>query len=317
MPKVSSTFAPLTRFGSDVVQTRTVADALQLDGLHLVLIELLFLLVARLFLFSSPKKQITQVPVPASTAAPDQQPASPAEASSQTQVEEKPAKEVKSEPATKRIENKLYSQLMIDRLLWHFVSFVDPSLAPLLPPHAVDASVAVCPLSTWTTTFTQDALIVKQHPERPGLYASTDHFPEVDLRAIYEMMVNLEVRKSWDSLTERTEPLEQLPYHRGSADYLALRSLFPIKAKDLVLLSTYASLPPTSDGRRRIIAAAKSVKHPEKPPGTPGYSRMDIDISGFLLEDHPDRGTLFTQISSVLSLTCLIWRLRPVPESSG
>lgn len=194
-------------------------------------------------------------------------------------------------------ESKLYPQALVDRLLWHFVSYADPLLLPLLPPTAADPSIPICELEQWNVTFTQDALMVRQHPDESAIYASTNHFPNVPLRSIYEMMVNLEVRSSWDSLTERAELLERLPHSRGGAVYLALRSLFPIKAKDLVLLSAHATLPPTTDGRKRVISAARSVEHPVKPPGTPGYARMNIKISGFILEEHPKGGTIFTQIA--------------------
>lgn len=283
-------------------------ELLQLDSLHLVLLELLLLLLAKIFLFASPPSAIGNR-IQAQPAhvriqeinerdeeETDEQPTSkiPADAASAGPKIEEPS-------SADLQESKLYPRPLVDRLLWHFVSFIDPLALPLLPPSAADPAIPACQLKQWNITYTLDALVVRQHPDEPALYASTNYFPTVELRAIYEMLVNLEVRSSWDSLTERAEPLERLPYARGGADYLALRSLFPIKAKDLVLLSAYATLPPTRDGRKRLISAARSVEHPTKPPGTPGYARMNIKISGFLLEEHPDGGTSFTQIACVRS----------------
>lgn len=272
---------------------------LQLDHLHLVLFELLLLLLARVWLGTPAVRQALSSPAALTQPGPSDSPIA-AEASDpdaeppSMQASKKPPKLTAAEPSS-----KLYPQTTINKLLWHFVSLIDPSLLSLLPPTAASPDISICPVSDWNVTFTQDTLVVRQHPEDKAIYASSDYFPAIDLRSLYEMLVNLELRSSWDTLSERTESLERLPNGRGGADYLALRSVFPIKAKDLVLLNIFATLPPTPAGCKRVITAARSVEHPSKPPGTPGYARMDIRISGILLEEHPNGGTVFTQIASV------------------
>lgn len=90
----------------------------------------------------------------------------------------------------------------------------------------------------------------------------------------------------------------RLALNKKVMQYMALRSMFPVKAKDMVLVTAVGRLPPTDKGLRRLIRATKSVEHPSK-PAQKGYQRMELIISGFLIQDDGTGGCVMTQVTCV------------------
>ncbi len=83
--------------------------------------------------------------------------------------------------------------------------------------------------------------------------------------------------------------------------------MFPVKPKDLVLMSVIAQLPssastiPQSADKPvlRLVAATTSTEHERKPAGSGGRQRMTLNISGFILEEDGEGGVLLTQVTDV------------------
>jgi hypothetical protein len=84
-----------------------------------------------------------------------------------------------------------------------------------------------------------------------------------------------------------------------------------VKAKDLVLLSIPGRLPTASDEitttgpvaeKLRIYCASTSVEH-EKAPITPAFNRMELTVSGFLIEEEGE-GSRIVQITDLSGLGC-------------
>lgn len=90
-------------------------------------------------------------------------------------------------------------------------------------------------------------------------------YPDVPLRNLWELMINIENRPKWDSMCQEALNLESMgtgkdrtKAHRreASVDYLATKGMFLIKANDMVLLSINARLYPTD--KVRLVCATTS-----------------------------------------------------------
>jgi hypothetical protein len=205
-------------------------------------------------------------------------------------------------------EHPLYSPSLLDETLVDFLTLADPDSLPLI---TTPDDTPKLQLSAWRDLFQDENVLVRSHPTRSGFYAVTGRFRSFSIRQVWELLISVEMRKTYDSMTQETAqldrigPIEHSRQQSASVDYVALKSMWPVGAKDLVLLSVYAQLPPglTADGRplKRLICASRSIEHPDKPPQS-GFSRMNIAISGFLLSEDGEGGCILTQVSDLSSL---------------
>lgn len=94
---------------------------------------------------------------------------------------------------------------------------------------------------------------------------------------------------------------------------MRMKGMAMVKAKDLVLLSVASKLPMADDAtseagkpvadKLQIFAATTSVDHPRVPP-TPAYNRMQLSVSGFLIEEIGAGGSKIVQITDLSGLGC-------------
>jgi len=91
-----------------------------------------------------------------------------------------------------------------------------------------------------------------------------------------------------------------------------MKGMAMVKAKDLVLLSVASKLPTAADepapgkpvaDKLQIFAATTSVDH-ERVPATPAYNRMQLSVSGFLIEEVGAGGSKIVQITDLSGLGC-------------
>jgi hypothetical protein len=287
-------------------------DRLALDGLHITLAQLLLLLLARFWLnWFQPtplEPAETAIPRPAARIAPvipNEPPSVTTKASPSVNVQSTEVEESSEEALN---EHPLYPPSLLDNTLVDFLTLADPDSLPLI---TTPDDTPKLQLSAWRDLFQDENVVVRSHPTRSGFYAVTGRFRSFSIRQVWELLISVEMRKTYDSMTQETVQLDRIgpiEYSRqqsASVDYVALKSMWPVGAKDLVLLSVYAQLPPsqTSDGRplKRLICASRSIEHPDKPPQS-GFSRMNIAISGFLLSEDGEGGCILTQVSDLSSL---------------
>ncbi|PWZ01400.1 hypothetical protein BCV70DRAFT_198830 [Testicularia cyperi] len=188
-----------------------------------------------------------------------------------------------------------------------------------------------------TTPSSDDAfassIVVRSHPDpNRHLFSVQSVIPGVTARQFWSLMASAENRKLWDNTVEEGSVKRWLanelaaspsssvstetansqssssPNGSSSADIaesLAARvellrfgSIFMVaKARDMVLLSVDARLPPKSlssdqspeDGPLRLVSTSQSIVDPSLPPRK-GYTRFELRTGGFMVEDLGDDG---------------------------
>ncbi|KAK9894624.1 Bet v1-like protein [Cystobasidium minutum MCA 4210] len=206
-------------------------------------------------------------------------------------------------------EHPLYSNETLDACLRNFLAVLDPDQLRYLPK-TVDPTLLPepVPLDDWQRLVDTPASRVAKHPVIPHLYSISAAYPDVPLRNLWELMINIENRPKWDSMCQEALNLESIGtgadrnkscWREASVDYLATKGMFLIKANDMVLLSINARLYPKD--KIRLVCATTSVEHPDKPP-TSSFSRMQLSISGFIAEDDGTGGSRVTQITDLSAL---------------
>ena len=172
-------------------------------------------------------------------------------------------------------EHVLYPNSMLDQTLRRFIELVDPASLSLLDSTPLDPSIDRPTLQDWPLVFTDEQTTVATHPVNKSLYAVSTSFPDIDLRKLWELLISIDVRSTWDSMCEQTVALEHIgdqatPVHavtgrEGTVDYLAIKGMFPVKAKDMVLLSCFGQLGAKANAvagsisQRRLVCATTSV----------------------------------------------------------
>ena len=212
-------------------------------------------------------------------------------------------------------EHPMYSNATLDSTLAHFLAVLDPSQLQYLPASPDPSTLAApVPLAAWEQLLASPTCSVAKHPTIPHLYSISAAYPDVPLRNLWELMIDIENRSKWDSMCYATEQMEAMALaqshvdahtaeRQASVDYLATKGMFPVKANDMVLLSVNATLTPTSTAKTRLVCATTSVEHPSKPP-TRSYTRMSLSISGFVAEDDGQGGSRVTQLTDLSALGC-------------
>lgn len=209
----------------------------------------------------------------------------------------------------------MYGNALLDGTLAHFLAVLDPSQLQYLPASPDPSTLAApVPLAAWEQLLTSPTCSVAKHPTIPHLYSISAAYPDVPLRNLWELMIDIENRSKWDSMCYATEQIEAMALsqshvdvhtaeRQASVDYLATKGMFPVKANDMVLLSVNATLTPTATAKTRLVCATTSVEHPSKPP-TRSYTRMSLSISGFVAEDDGQGGSRVTQLTDLSALGC-------------
>ena len=162
-------------------------------------------------------------------------------------------------------EHPLYSNEVIDACLRSFLAILDPTQLPNLAPAADETAVPTSvPLSAWEQLLNTPTTRVAKHPSIPFLYSISASYPDVPLRNLWELLIDITRRPSWDSMCYATEEMESIgPADQSEAatrqaniTYLATKGMFPIKANDMVMLSANAKLLP--DSPLRLVCATTS-----------------------------------------------------------
>lgn len=211
-------------------------------------------------------------------------------------------------PAAREVaEHPLYSNAMLDSTLRHFLAVLDPSQLVFLSESPTPTTLAApVPLESWKQLLNTPACRVALHPTIPHLYSISASYPDVPLRNLWELMIDIKNRPKWDSMCYAAEDIDSLGLDQGqgavrqaAVDYLATKGMFPVKANDMVLLSVNARLK--GSGPMRLVCATTSVEHPSKPVFR-SYTRMSLAISGFLAEDDGQGGCRVTQLTDLSAL---------------
>jgi hypothetical protein len=232
-------------------------------------------------------------------------------------------------------EHPLYPNQLMDCALAKFLAFASPSAVERLPPSARPSEPAI-PVSEWGCIFSDSEssndLSVLAHPTALNLYAISTRFPGVRTRQLWEALGDIDRRTEWDRTCEKAEMIERLDAkqtgsRRAFISYIATKGMFPIRgkiiicpfpsfywspnfqcygktAKDLVTLTVEARLPPPAERPNHMVlaSASTSVENPQCPAAN-GYSRMEIAVSGYLVQDDEEiGGCKLTQITDFSSL---------------
>ncbi|KAK0544402.1 hypothetical protein OC846_006084 [Tilletia horrida] len=199
------------------------------------------------------------------------------------------------------------SDLALDK--WDLLYASQPALASFQPADLAQS--------------TEHAIVVRTHPDpTKPLFSIQAYLPDLSARQFWTLMAESENRNLWDGSIQTVEitPLEEdsLPASNCGSnarlEVLSFGAIFMVTARrDMVLISVDAQLPPRPDessSRKRdeqpplrLMSASQSVVHPAFPPRKK-YSRFDLGIGGFLVEDLTslDRsrsGIMVTQISDL------------------
>ncbi|GAA6044738.1 hypothetical protein JCM8097_008719 [Rhodosporidiobolus ruineniae] len=87
-----------------------------------------------------------------------------------------------------------------------FLSYVAPKPTTTIPP---------APLSAWTTTYSAADISNLQHPTLKSLFGICATYPDVPLKALYEVLTDVEKRAGWDSMTQSAEEIERFEVASG------------------------------------------------------------------------------------------------------
>ncbi|KAI5480556.1 GTP-binding protein 1, partial [Pseudohyphozyma bogoriensis] len=280
---------------------------LGLDTLHLGLIQVVVILILQWALSWDPrsawqKKATKKVTI-----------AEPLSADEDVATEEKPQTITKEKRRRKRAKaappspssSSPYPPELLDATLRDFIQITEPTYLPLLSTSSTAPSTKAptkAALSEWTTLFSEEHIKVLQHPDKKAmLYAIVAEYPELPLRNLYETLLNVEKRRTWDGMCQGTEAIEDLEVggRRGSVSWIGMKGMPMIKPKDMCLLSVVARLPPTEGSTAcRLVCASSSTDHPLKSD----YNRMELGVSGFMAESTEAGGSKVTQITDLSSL---------------
>lgn len=173
------------------------------------------------------------------------------------------------EPARKAVkiipEHPLYSNESIDACLRHFLAILDPEQLPNLAEGSNLAAVpATVPLSAWELLLNTPTTRVSKHPTIPHLYSISALYSDVPIRNLWELLIDITRRPSWDSMCYSAEEMDAIgsldqsdeATRQASITYLATKGMFPIKANDMVMLSANARLLPEKP--LRLVCATTS-----------------------------------------------------------
>ncbi|GAA5982835.1 hypothetical protein JCM5350_003003 [Sporobolomyces pararoseus] len=199
----------------------------------------------------------------------------------------------------------------LDENVANFISTVEPSFLSHVPEARPTTKIPPASLSTWTNLFEQDSITVLQHPSIKTLYGIGAHFPDVPIRKLYEVLVDLNSRSTWDTMTSGADEIERFEVQgrKANISHMKMKGMPLVKAKDLVLLSIPGRLPLASDGistsgpvaeKLRIYCASTSVEH-ERAPITSAFNRMELSVSGFMIEEEGE-GSKIIQITDLSGL---------------
>jgi len=150
-------------------------------------------------------------------------------------------------------EHSLYSNDKIDACLRHFLAILDPSQLVHMPASSHEQVIpAAVPLASWEQLLSTSFSTVAKHPTIPHLYSISAYYPDVPIRNLWELLIDITGRPSWDSMCYATEEIEQIGLadqtegatRQATLSYLATKGMFPVKANDMVMLSVNARLYP-------------------------------------------------------------------------
>ncbi|GAA5887872.1 hypothetical protein JCM6882_000783 [Rhodosporidiobolus microsporus] len=211
-----------------------------------------------------------------------------------------------------------FSATKLDETVANFVSITDPAFLAYLPGVKPTTTIPPAPLTAWTTTYSAGDIEVVQHPTLKSLFGICATYPDVPLRALYEVLTNVNERARWDSMTQGAEEVEKFEAGGKKANcmHMKMKGMAMVKAKDLVLLSVSGTLPTSHSSplsapitptlplapKLRVFAATTSVDHPRYPP-TPDFNRMELAVSGFMIEEaNEGKGSRIVQITDLSGL---------------
>ncbi|GAA5872065.1 hypothetical protein JCM8547_003088 [Rhodosporidiobolus lusitaniae] len=205
----------------------------------------------------------------------------------------------------------------LDDTVANFLAITEPAFLAYLPVKPT-TSIPPAALSSWTSTYSAGEIEVLQHPTLKSLFGICSTYPEVPLRALYEVLTDIEKRAEWDSMTQGAEEIVRWENEgkRANIMHMRMKGMPMVKAKDLVLLSVPGTLPTASNStsstsadpskplspETRIFAATTSVLLASHPP-TPDFNRMELAVSGFMIEEaNEGRGSRIVQITDLSGL---------------
>ncbi|KAH8922825.1 Bet v1-like protein [Atractiella rhizophila] len=292
-------------------------ERFSLDNLHITLFEVVFLFLLNNFL--RVKSKITS-----KTATPTQQEIAVTEKDEDVKVEQKAKKgKLRIKGARQPKVHPLFPPSMLDRTLHRFLSISSPNVLSVLPQPSPSgpASLPPLPLKDWKSIFRAEEdndLVVVEHPTQSGLYAICATFEDVPVKKLIQGLRDVTRRKEWDSICDSGETIEDIrpPLSQGrlgTISHLKMKGMAIIKPKDMVLLSSIASLPegtpsvyPDDKGKKnglKMVVAATSVEHPRAPEER-AYNRMKLDVSGFIVEEYgaEGQGSRLIQITDLSGL---------------
>jgi len=201
----------------------------------------------------------------------------------------------------------------LDDNVANFLSTVEPSFLSHIPHATPSTKIPPASMSTWTNLYEQDSITVLQHPTLKTLYGIGAHFPDVPIKKLYEVLVDIQSRSVWDTMTSGAYEVERFEVggKKANISHMKMKGMPMVKAKDLVLLSIPGRLPTASDSptttgpvadKLRIYCASTSVEHANAPV-TSSFNRMELGVSGFLIEEEGE-GSRIVQITDLSGLGC-------------
>ncbi|ORY89321.1 hypothetical protein BCR35DRAFT_300452 [Leucosporidium creatinivorum] len=310
------------------------------DNLHLGLLQVVLLLIMSHLssyipsnLFGRPGKSKIKAkdaapassPAAAATAEPTPTPA-PAATSTQRRTPTRRASPSTAPSAPK--SNDRFPSSLLDDAVAKFLTCTAPEHLPLLP--TTTSSEPSTPLSAWKTLHEAESLKVLKHPSTSGLYAICAQFPGVPVRKLYESLTDISRRTAWDGMCRDAKEIEEVEVDvevengaegeekgyrmlRGNVVWIGMKGMALIKAKDMVLLSIAGRLPSStpsespsrsessSSAPLQIFCATTSFSHPSVPPKS-DFNRMELGISGFLIEEDGEGGSKIVQVTDLSGL---------------
>ncbi|GAA6001563.1 uncharacterized protein JCM10292_006315 [Rhodotorula paludigena] len=291
-----------------LVQSRS---RLGLDALHIGLLQVLLLLILRAGLDMVPSS-LRRRPTPALPPIVVQD--VPVEPEVEAVVSHSRAKERTTK--RRRIKSVVsgppppFPADKLDETVANFLHITAPAFLAYVPVKP-STSISAAPLADWKSTFEGENVEVLQHPKLASLFGICATFPGVPLRNLYQVLQDVGSRSKWDSMAQGADEIERFEVEgrQGNCLHMRMKGMAMVKAKDLVLLSVAGKLPvvadhpapsmPVSD-KFRIFAATTSVDHPKVPP-TSAFNRMELSVSGFLIEEVGD-GSKIVQITDLSGL---------------
>ncbi|GAA5843649.1 hypothetical protein JCM9279_000822 [Rhodotorula babjevae] len=302
----------------------TARSKLGLDGLHVGLLQVLLLLVLRAGLDLIPSGLKRRTSAPAASPAPAPVVVVEAPSSAPVEVAERAQKighaERKVKERTKRRRIKAapapappppFPADKLDETVANFLHITAPAFL-LHISASPTTSIPPAPLAEWKSTFQGDNVEVLQHPKLASLFGICATFPDVPIRQLFQVLQDIGSRSAWDSMSEGADEIERFEVdgRKGNCLHMRMKGMAMVKAKDLVLLSVASKLPTAADepapgkpvaDKLQIFAATTSVDH-ERVPATPAYNRMQLSVSGFLIEEVGAGGSKIVQITDLSGL---------------